>query len=696
MRGNPTRTFLLGGMILAVALGGPACSDCGGGPGGNTNEQCIGDEDCPEGQFCDTINTGQCHPLECTEHADCPLQWLCSPEGECYDPYDGNRPDCQPLHAGCPCEESELGTYLNCISPEQPEGVDKSCRTGRSECDGERYGPCEDVYREDCDGIHVGPGDFHPDEENSDNVVPGVEGELQLDPDERQVDFGYLWIANTGESTVSKIDVDTGDEVARYASALPVAGVPQGVIPYPGTGPWGDCLHCPSRTAIDFNGDAFVANRAFGDQGSVTKFANFAGNCVDVDGNGVIDTSSDVNDDGIIDTGDPAEFLGADDECILWTTPVGGIDGRPRAVAIDAGSIPDYGAYGNVWVGVFEEQLAVMLNGDTGEIISTVQLSNGTGAVNPYGVAIDSMGFAWFTGIGNGYLAQVDTIGANLVAMHDKAAGTGCPSAYGIAIDVLGRIWLGGYDCNTAARYDPADSSWATISFAGQGRGNTTRGIAPDLSGTVWVAHTAGWVTRFDAETLQEIEAFQLPHHLGSPDAVTDTIGVGIDRNEACWAVSINQGYLEGTATRIQPGGTIESYPVGLMPYTYSDFTGFGLSTVTRPSGWYNTYIQGCEDQDPAPPDIITDWLRLTWNELEPVGTNVRMRLKVADTLADLDTADWWGPYDDPDVDLEALGVPDSNFMLLQVLLSSSDPDATPSFVGFDIEFDCAGGITPD
>ena len=267
-------------------------------------------------------------------------------------------------------------------------------------------------------------------------------------------------------------------------------------------------------------------------------------------------------------------------------------------------------------------------------------------------------------------------------------------------MDVRGRIWLAGFDCNTADRFDPADLSWASIDFGATGRGPHTRGIAPDLAGTVWVAHTGngpGHVTRFDAETLVELETFALPHHLAG-ETTNNTIGVGIDRNGACWAISRDDTYAAGTATRITPGGAMDSFPVGLMPYTYSDFTGFGLSTVTRPSGWYNMIIAGCEDQDPNPPDITTDWTFLTWSEIEPVGTNVRMRLKVADTVADLDTAQWYGPFDNPDpgVDLDAAGIPNANFMLLQVLLSSTDPAVTPSFIGFDIDFDCGDVIIPN
>ncbi len=684
-------------LVGALVLGSGLVVSCGDDAAGIACEQ---DTDCPDGMFCNTIAGGSCAPSACTSHADCPVQYLCGDHGECYDPTGGQTTSCFPLHPGCPCEEQDIYSTIDCVPSEQPEGVDASCHEGLSTCDGERYGTCEDTYREDCDGITFGPSNIRPDEDNSSNVVLGVEGELQLQPDERQLDFGYLWIANTGENTVSKIDVETGREVARYASAVATGSVPGGAIPYPSTDPYSDCQHCPSRTAIDFNGDAFVANRAFGMQGSVTKFANAEEDCPDLNNNGVVDTSFDANGDGVIDPFDPAEFLGEADECILWTAAVGGSNGVPRALAIDSGSIPDFGSNGNVWVGVFNESRAIQLNGDTGEEVASLTLNNGSRNVQPYGAAVDAMGFAWFTSIGEGTLAKVDTIGANLVDIYSKTDGTGCAGAYGIAVDVKGRIWLAGFDCNTADRFDPADGTWASIDF-GPSLGPHTRGIAPDLAGTVWIAHTGdgpGHVTRFDAETLVALEIFDLPHHLGASETTNNTIGVGIDRNGACWAISRNDGYQAGSATRITPGGNMDSFPVGLMPYTYSDFTGFGLSTVTRPSGWYNMIVAGCEDQDPDnPPDVTTDWTFLTWSEIEPPGTNVRMRIKVADTVADLDTAQWFGPYDapSPGVDLDAEGVPDANFMLLQVLLSSTDPAMTPSFLGFDLEFDCGQVIDP-
>ncbi len=646
--------------------------------------QCESDEECRESQFCDTQNTHTCHSKSCSDNADCPLMWLCDKDsGNCYDP-DPNTDSCQVPVPGCPC--SSLGAGVGCRPAGQDVRLDGSCHQSEMICDGERWGACEDHYNKYCDGVDIGSDAMHPDEDNSQNVDKNLEGALVLVPDEKHVEFGYAWIANSGENTVSKLDVETGHEVARYPSIMEgVAGVPTPALPYPATHPYNDCQNCPSRTAIDFHGDAYVANRAFGMQGSVTKFANKLEDCIDRNGDGEITTSQDLNGDGVIDVTDPNEFPGYDDECLIWTVPVGNNNGVPRALAIDAGNDPDLSPEGNVWVGLYSEQRALQLNGQDGSVAKTVNL----GSVHPYGAAVGPGGRVWFTSITDGTMAEVDAFFGDLVREVNVAQGTGCNGAYGIAVDVNGRIWLGGWQCNTGIRFDPATDEFATIDFSGLGRGDTTRGIAPDLEGTVWIAHTAGWVSRFDADSMQEVGAWQIQNHIAG-ELVDNTIGVGIDRNGACWVVSRNDDYDQGTATRILADGTQDSFPVGLYPYTYSDFTGFGMVTVVRPSGWYNMIVSGCEEPDPP-----TNWQTLGWSENEPPGTSVRLRIKVADSIDDLANASWFGPFDTSPVDLDAAGVPDSRFMLVQVVLVSSDPQVTPAFSGFYLDFPPCGGDQP-
>lgn len=696
---------VFGGVILAAA----ACSDKnkGVGPVGDpcTEDtecpqdwycdtldtgkcrpiECNGDDECGPTEFCDTINTHRCHTKGCSDHSDCPLMWLCDEDtGECYDPAP-HQPNCGTPRPACPCSPEEMGQQIPCLAEVEDPRVDVSCHKARSSCDGERWGPCLDAYSNACDTIQFGPSQMNPTEENSDNVTRGVEGELLLDPDEKSVDFGYVWIANNGENTVSKMDVATGKEVARYPCVM--ENIPELMvvpIPYAGTHPYNDCAHCPSRTAIDFNGDAYVANRAFGAISSVTKFANDPADCIDRDNDGEILTSYDENGDGMIDVTSPVEFPGFDDECLVWTVPVGNENGIARALAVDAGSTPDLSEDGNVWVGLYEEQRAVQLSGIDGTPALEVDL----GEVHPYGAAVDGGGRIWFTGITDGQIVQVDTFVGDIVQTVDVNAGTGCLSTYGIAVDIYGRVWLGGWDCNTGIRYNPSTDEFATIEFAGLGRGDTTRGIAPDLDGNVWLAHTDGWVTKFNGDTMQEIDAFAIDHHTAG-EVVNNTIGVGIDRFGACWVVSRNDLYAHGTVTRILSDGTQDGWPAGLMPYTYSDFTGFGLFTVARPTGWYNVVVSACEDNDPAPPDTSTDWDVLNWQESEPAGTSVRLRFKVCDDLDTLDAQQWWGPYDEPPLDLAALGVPSAQYMLIQILMGASDSSQSPAFMGFTLEFEC-------
>ena len=69
------------------------------------------------------------------------------------------------------------------------------------------------------------------------------------------------------------------------------------------------------------SGDVFIANRAFSYQGTITKIANLERDCIDLNGNGVIDTARDHNENGIIDmtvgAGEKQEYFAENDECIL-------------------------------------------------------------------------------------------------------------------------------------------------------------------------------------------------------------------------------------------------------------------------------------------------------------------------------------------------------------------------------------------
>lgn len=668
--GARARAALVVGFAILLVLGptGPSCS-------------------------CDPKNEGQFIP--CDDTAPCPAgSGLTCVDGKCVSA-DGGVFECDVLLPGCPCGPADPQQIV-CNLPQEVPG---SCRTPMSQCLEGRYGECTLIADATCTHVHVDQGAIPLTEDNSDNVKKGLDGDIILDPDVSQQSFGYLWIANTGENTVSKIDVDTGKEVARYSCVRDAAAL--GLVPVPlggfnGSGSSSNCGNCPSRTAIDFHGDAFVANRAFNKQGSVTKYANDAADCVDRNNDGVIQTSIDKNGDGMIDPSDPEEFFAENDECILWTVKAGGANGVPRALAIDAGG-PD-GENGNLWVGLFNAKKVIKLSGNTGAPILDagqpveVALSKDGREAHPYGAAIDSAQHVWLVTLDDGYLARVDSLTHTLVDIYEiPENGAKGSHGYGVAVDVQQRVWLGGWNAHDVKAYLPGSGEWKL----GPDVGETTRGIAIDAGGDVWFAKTSGEVGRVSGDdvvangTAAQVTTYVVPD-LGAPQpqGINSTIGVGIDRNGACWVVSRNDGIAKGAATRIRAADDIQSFPTGRNPYTYSDFTGYGLLTVVRPQGWFRVPIEGCPSSDAK-----TVWKTLTWLESEPPGTSIRLKVRVADTLADLANATWYGPWDSPPVDLQAAGVPPTRYLEVEVDLSSANPDVSPAFSGFDVEFDpCAVG----
>ena len=169
----------------------------------------------------------------------------------------------------------------------------------------------------------------------------GLDGDDQnvaIDPhgfvvlDQTKTDFNFLWVANKDDwdtGSVSKLDQRTHKEVARYFSVT-CFGLPDGGR-QACSGFSGCCSvdddarwelrrrnadfsnlphqevqrrqNHPSRTALAFDGSVFVANRAFGGQGSLTHIANDPATC-DPNHNHAagLQTSSDLNGDGVIET----------------------------------------------------------------------------------------------------------------------------------------------------------------------------------------------------------------------------------------------------------------------------------------------------------------------------------------------------------------------------------------------------------
>jgi hypothetical protein len=567
-----------------------------------------------------------------------------------------------------------------------------------------------------------------PGVKKSDGVATDANGDLVLKRGGTQLAF--MWIANTydpgGSSkcptsgfdklrcrgTVSKVDTDKGQEVARYYS-LTCSSKPgsSGCFDVNGRALTRDHRHAPSRTAVDYNMDVWVANRAFGGQASTTKIAHDRSDCVDRNNNSVIDTSADRDGDGKINidcdadglpdsgstkckgtlAGKKPEFYGDDDECVLFSVAYGDKDDIGRSVCLDAGKSM-IGA-SNAWVGTYNRpnnghgnNIYYKINGVTGKIEHSVTMPKGHLA---YGCTADGHNVIWSTDRDNGnlaYFASIQPYGVGKLLVSKKTAKVKDPPRwhYGIAVDGNGHIWLGGAPSSRLLRYKPVRTSFATL---GQGKwtiiyipcpgataGSTssTRGVAPDDRGKVWLACTTGTVIRVDQSIADGTHDLTGTKHVWKLKA-EGLIGVGIDPKGHVWGI----GYKNHLASRLEVDskGNVTANSklnatVGQNPYTYSDFTGFGLRNFVRPQGIWTYQIAPCKG------GMKASWKSVSWKATLPAGTAVALRVRTGDTETSL--GPWSQPFTSSPADLSKHTPNPAKIIRVEFTLTSKNPQATP------------------
>lgn len=365
--------------------------------------------------------------------------------------------------------------------------------------------------------------------------------------------IGYIWIANSAEGTVSKINTETLVEEGRYLTREDGQGD-------------------PSRTSVSLRGNVAVANRS----GGVVKIYGDPANCEDLDGDGTIETS----------TG-PDDVLPWPDECVAWFVPME--YGSQRAIAWTQGDgDPEGGAVTNekVWVsGENEGDPGVdimLIDGDDGivEDMVTVQLDNDGPEGYPYrayGGAVDREGNFWFSPLGGpSVIARVNRSDLSV----DQWAKDHW--SYGLTVDREGRVWT----CEVfVARFDPEVETWDMRYHTEVGMADLTEfepgGCMVDADGIIWSAARVGedgfGIAGVDGDTLEGVALYELPNHVH---------GVSIDFEGFVWGVSgVWGGGASGTnAFKVDPATGDFDTVTGLNgAYTYSDMTGFALNQTTQP-----------------------------------------------------------------------------------------------------------------
>jgi streptogramin lyase len=238
----------------------------------------------------------------------------------------------------------------------------------------------------------------------------------------------FIWVANSAEGTVSKLNTETGQEVGRYTVGSD-----------------------PSRTAVDLEGNVWVANRGSDNIHRIRLF--------DCEGQACVDPPIAVGD-------------------------------LPRGLAVDANN--------NIWVGNWNSRNVMKVNSNTNQVEAVVNLPSSV-----YGLAIDNEGNLWTSERGGGVVSRINTETAQLVQTYNIPFGT---SLYGIAVDGEGNVWLGNYDQNNILKFNPNTNQWWQYRDRNASR---TRGLAVDGQGFVWVANSgSNNVSKFRATDGQYVGTY--------------------------------------------------------------------------------------------------------------------------------------------------------------------------------------------
>jgi hypothetical protein len=419
---------------------------------------------------------------------------------------------------------------------------------------GDGDGDPNDSNSGDGDGDNSGDGDG----DNSGDGDTGPKFDIAGLPDTTldcqcgtTLDFSYIWIANSTQGTVTKLNTETMQEEGRFLTRADPNG-------------------SPSRTSVSLSGRSVaVANR----NGGLVKVFSQPEDC-DPMKNGIpgLQTSTDSN------------FLPwGQDDCVDWFVPFNYNTQRPVAWApgiLDQGTCMYLEE--QVWTagcntGQHTWAQVSLIDGDSGVIEFTVDVPGfECSSLSPYGGAVNADGHFWFTNLvpGQDRLGFVnrDTQQVQVINMPI--------TPYGMTVDHDGNPWIAswaGSQNASAAKYNVQSGTW---SFANNAVAYSLSGIQEDAHGRMWMNYWqynganvgSGGLVYIDMQTMQVSQPFDIGCGGSS------CRGMSVDLNGMIWSTSMSHN----TAYRFDPDTLqVNTYNQLVGPYTYSDMTGWGIQSAT-------------------------------------------------------------------------------------------------------------------
>lgn len=440
-----------------------------------------------------------------------------------------------------------------------------------------------------------------------------VKDQLQLSKSATTLPF--IWVPNSNDGSISKVDTVTGNELGRYLTASSGGN--------------------PSRTTVDLQGNCWVGNRNTGTVVKVGLSEN--GQCVDRNGNGKIDTSAGAT-----------ALPWGQDECVLLEVSLGkgsettcnvgqncpSNGSGPRGIAIDANN--------NLWAGAYNTMMYYQIDGIKGTILKKIDVSS----VNhrPYGAVVDKRGVVWSADISGNVLRLDPATGA-----FTKLPIAGS-QPYGMGMGKNGQLYVAGWCANMLTMIDTATGA---ISWNKPTGDNCSRGVAVTNDGDIWVANSgSNTVSRWSSDGTKKgtIQGFQHP------------TGVATDAAGKVWVVDYGSAnvYRINTATN-----TVElTKSVAGPHYGYSDMTGIVSRSMTTKVGTWTVVMDSKDD--------TTGWDQLLWAGNTPQGTTLKVRVRSSKDNAT------WSAWEDTLAAVALKATPAGRYLQLETTLQLVSGEVSP------------------
>ena len=390
--------------------------------------------------------------------------------------------------------------------------------------------------------------------------TPGERPQIRAMEDP-QVEENFGFIPNSGEASVSKVDLVSGEAVARYWTA-PRVGDEVDLVGNETPGESNDIDPYDWRTAritMDAEGNAWVINT--GADGT-----NLQGTIARIQG--------DADPDEINTNNDHASPLPFGTDEAVQVFEVGEPGDIPRTAVFDAD--------GHLWVGFHMQQQKYgyfkqyAYDGENLMVLGTFETDEFDLA--PYEARIDKNGIMWFASYGSSHLGRHTGTFAADHGMYsldtNDAEGSlikygGIDFGYGILVDngdegddvkVYATTLESPHSLWMKEGADPGDFVEVAPNISGA---SGLRGMSFDRDGVIWIASSGnGSVSFYNPENEDS----------GSYTGFGNTpVGVGMDASGIMWVVQRGNDLIRGFDPE-DPEGDKTDIDVGYRPYAYGDF----------------------------------------------------------------------------------------------------------------------------